>query len=430
MSSNTASKSISLLDLKAQYSQIQDEVEKAVIDVLRSGWYVLGPNVQAFEKEAAEFLNTKHAIGCANGSDALYIALLALDIKPEDEVIVPAFTYVATAEAVTQLGAKPVFADIDLETFNIDPQDIEKKITDKTKAIIIVHLYGQACDMDAIMALAKKHKLKVIEDTAQAFGTTYSSHFLKTQELDPSSRLANPETAQLTDASMSMLKDERNAGIGQGSRFSAGCIGDIGTYSFYPTKNMSCAGDGGMMTTNSDELEKRLRKIRAHGSSKRYYHDELGVNSRLDELQAAILRIKLKYIASWNNRRAELAKFYNDAFVKLDHKDFSLEIPKVIEGSSHIYHQYSIRVKSKTNKTDRETRDALKDALKEKSIATEIYYPLSLHEQEIYKSLNYKASDLPASVEATETVLCLPIYPELENDDIQTVIDAVRDLRI
>lgn len=387
MSSNTASKSVSLLDLKAQYSQIQNEVEKAVIDVLRSGWYVLGPNVQAFEKEAAEFLKTKHAIGCANGSDALYIALLALDIKPEDEVIVPAFTYVATAEAVTQLGATPVFADIDLNTFNIDAKDIEKKITNKTKAIIIVHLYGQACDMDSIMALAKKYNLKVIEDTAQAFGTSYKNQ-------------------------------------------SAGTIGDIGTYSFYPTKNMSCAGDGGMMTTNSDELEQRLRKIRAHGSSKRYYHDELGVNSRLDELQAAILRIKLKYIASWNARRAELAEIYNQAFSKLDHKDFSIEIPKLIEGSNHIYHQYSIRIKSKTKKTDRETRDALKDALKEKSIATEVYYPLSLHEQEIYKSLNYKQSDLPNCVKATETVLCLPIYPELENNDIETVIDAIQAINL
>lgn len=387
MSSNTANKSVSLLDLKAQYSQIQDEVEKAVIDVLRSGWYVLGPNVQAFEKEATEFLNTKHAIGCANGSDALYIALLALDIKSEDEVIVPAFTYVATAEAVTQTGATPVFADINLNTFNIDVKDIEKKITNKTKAIIIVHLYGQACDMDAIMALAKKHNLRVIEDTAQAFGATYKNQ-------------------------------------------SAGCIADVGTYSFYPTKNMSCAGDGGMMTTNSDELEQRLRKIRAHGSSKRYYHDELGVNSRLDELQAAILRIKLKHIVSWNTRRAELAKIYNEAFEKLDHKDFSLEIPKVIEGSSHIYHQYSIRIKTKTEKTDRETRDLLKDALKEKGIATEIYYPLSLHEQEIYKSLNYKQSDLPNCVEATETVLCLPIYPELENSDIITVIDAFKTIKL
>jgi dTDP-4-amino-4,6-dideoxygalactose transaminase len=385
--SSTASKSVSLLDLKAQYSQIQDEVEKAVLDVLRSGWYVLGPNVQEFEKEAAEFLGAKHAIGCANGSDALYIALLALDITPEDEVIVPPFTYVATAEAVTQTGATPVFADIDPETFNLNAQEIEKKITDKTKAIILVHLYGQACDMDAIMALAKKHDIKVIEDTAQSFGTRYKNQ-------------------------------------------SAGTIGDIGTYSFYPTKNMSCAGDGGMMTTNSDELEKRLRKIRAHGSSKRYYHDELGVNSRLDEIQAAILRIKLKHIAAWNSRRAQLAAIYNEAFNKLDHKDFEIITPKVIEGSSHIYHQYSIRVKSKTNKTDRETRDALKAALQEKGIASEIYYPLSLHEQEIYKPLGYKASDLPASVEATETVLCLPIYPELDESDVEAVIASIKNTDI
>lgn len=381
MSANTAKKSVSLLDLKAQYSQIQNEVEEAVVDVLRSGWYVLGPNVQAFEKEAAEFLNTKHAIGCANGSDALYIALLALDIKPEDEVIVPAFTYVATAEAVTQIGATPVFADINIDTFNICVHDLEKKITSKTKAIIVVHLYGQACQMDEIMELARKHDIKVIEDTAQAFGTSYNEN-------------------------------------------SAGTLADVGTYSFYPTKNFSCAGDGGMMTTNSDELELRLRKIRAHGSSKRYYHDELGVNSRLDEIQAAILRIKLKHIASWNARRAELAGIYNEAFNNFEHEDFKIETPKLITESSHIYHQYSIKIKSKTNKSDRETRDALKEALKEKGIATEVYYPLSLHEQEIYKSLNYKASDLPNCVKATESVLCLPIYPELEESDVHAVIEA------
>ena len=382
IANNRANKSVSLLDLKAQYSQIQTEVEEAVLEVLRSGWYVLGPNVQAFEKEAAEFLNTKHAIGCANGSDALYIALLALDIKAEDEVIVPAFTYVATAEAVTQTGAKPVFADIDLETFNIDPKSIEKNITEKTKAIIVVHLYGQACAMDEVMALAKKHNLKVIEDTAQAFGTTYKNQ-------------------------------------------SAGTLADIGTYSFYPTKNMSCAGDGGMMTTESDELNERLRKIRVHGSSKRYYHDELGVNSRLDEIQAAILRVKLKHIASWNKRRAELAEIYNKAFANFEHTDFEIEAPKLIDESSHIYHQYSIKIKSKTERTDREMRDVLKEALKEKSIASEVYYPLSLHEQEIYKSLNYKASDLPNCVKATESVLCLPIYPELNESDIETVIEVI-----
>ncbi len=393
-------KEVSLLDLKAQYSQIQDEVEKAVLDVLRSGWYVLGPNVQAFEKEAAEFLGAKHAIGCANGSDALYIALLALDVTPEDEVIVPPFTYVATAEAVTQIGAKPVFADIDLDTFNINAADIEKKITAKTKAIILVHLYGQACDMDAIMALARKHEIKVIEDTAQSFGTKYNFKNHKTRE------------------------------SGKASQFCAGAIADIGTYSFYPTKNMSCAGDGGMMTTNSDELEARLRKIRAHGSSKRYYHDELGVNSRLDELQAAILRIKLKHITSWNERRALLASIYNEAFNNLDHAEFSIETPKVLEGSTHIYHQYSIKIKSKTDRSNKVTRDLLKDKLKELGISTEIYYPLSLHEQEIYKPLGYKASDLPNSVAATETVLCLPIYPELEDADIETVINAFKQVKL
>ena len=383
MSLPTANKNISLLDLKAQYSQIQTEVEAAVLGVLRSGWYVLGPNVQAFEKEAAEFLNTKHAIGCANGSDALYIALLALDIKPGDEVIVPPFTYVATAEAVTQIGATPVFADIDLETFNMDPKDLEKKITDKTKAVILVHLFGQACQMNEIMAICKKNNIKVIEDTAQSFGTRY--------------------------------KDQ-----------AAGTIGDIGTYSFYPTKNMSCAGDGGMMTTNSDELNERLRKIRAHGSNKRYYHDELGVNSRLDEIQAAILRIKLKHINSWNERRAQLAAIYNEALSGFENDEYKVTGPKLIEESTHIYHQYSIKIESKCSKSNRELRDELKERLKEAGIASEIYYPLSLHMQNIYKPLGYQDNDLPNSVAATEQILCLPIYPELEEADIQAVITAIK----
>ncbi len=363
---------VALLDLKAQYAQIQDEVEAAVLEVLRSGWYVLGPNVKAFEEEAAKFLDLNHAIGCANGSDALYLSMLALDIGPGDEVITTPFSYIATAECITQAGAKPVFADIDLDSFNIDPQKIEENITEKTKAIIVVHLYGQACDMDAIMAIARRHDIKVIEDAAQAFGTRYKNQ-------------------------------------------SVGAIGDIGTFSFYPTKNMSCAGDGGLLTTQSDELAEKLRIIRAHGSSKRYYHDVLGVNSRLDELQAAILRIKLKYIASWNSRRNEIAEIYNKKFANLT----KVIEPKLIEDSSHIYHQYSIRV---------ENRDELKQKLAEREIASEIYYPLSMHEQKIYQDLAYKTEDLPNSHKATKSVLCLPVYPELTDEQVNFVADSVVSL--
>lgn len=387
MSSNTVSKSVGLLDLKAQYRQIADEVETAVLEVLRSGYYVLGPNVKAFEEEAAQFLNCRHAISCANGSDALYIALLALDIKPGDEVITTPFTYVATAEAITQIGAKPVFADIDLQTFNIDAESIKKNISDKTKAIIVVHLYGQSCDMQSIMSIAQEHNLKVIEDTAQAFGTKYQNQ-------------------------------------------SAGCIADIGTYSFYPTKNLSCAGDGGMLSTNCDQLNERLRKIRAHGSAKRYYHDELGVNSRLDEIQAAILRIKLKYIQTWNEQRAQNAKFYDEAFANFANANFEIISPSCIEGSTHIYHQYSIRIKSKTAKSDREMRDEIKTKLQEQGIASEIYYPLSLHQQEIYKNLGYQKADLINSLTATETVLCLPIYPELTQEELSLVVETLQTLQL
>lgn len=375
-----ATKNIPLLDLKTQYTALQNDIEAAVLDVLRSGWYVMGPNHNAFQQEAAELLGAKHAIGCANGSDALYIALLALDVKAGDEVIVPPFTYVATAEAVTQTGATPVFADVDINSFNIDVKEIEKKITDKTKVIIVVHLYGQACEMDAIMKLAEKNNIKVIEDTAQAFGTKYKNK-------------------------------------------SAGCIGDIGTYSFYPTKNLSAAGDAGMMTTNSNELAARLSKIRVHGSSKRYYHDELGVNSRLDEIQAAVLRIKLKHITAWNEQRAVIAKRYNEALTSIETENFKIITPSTIEGSSHIYHQYSIRVESKNSENH---RDRLKEFLKENGVASEIYYPLSLHMQNIYSDLGYKAEDLPQTIKATEEVLCLPVYPELPEEDQDYVIETIK----
>lgn len=371
---------VPLLDLKAQYAQIQNEVEQAVLEVMRSGWYVLGPNVKAFEKEAAEFLEVKETVGCASGSDALYVAMLAFDIGPGDEVITTPFSYIATAECITQAGATPVFADIDLKTYNIDPAKIEEKITDKTKAIIVVHLYGQACDMDAIMAIAKKHNIKVIEDAAQAFGTKYKNQ-------------------------------------------SVGGIGDIGTFSFYPTKNMSCAGDGGLLTTNSPELAEKLRIIRAHGSSKRYYHDMLGVNSRLDEIQAAILRIKLKHIAKWNSRRAEIAAIYNKRFEGVK----NIKTPQILEGSSHIYHQYSINVPSPASSRTN-VRDLLKAKLAETGIASEVYYPLSMHEQKIYQNLGYKVEDLANSHKATKSVLCLPVFPELTDEQVNYVADNVLSL--
>jgi len=380
----TTLKPIPLLDLQAQYKQIQSEIETAVIDTLRSGHYVLGPQVKNFEQSAGEFLGAKHAIGCANGSDALYIALLALDIKPGDEVITTPFTYVATAEAITQIGAVPVFADIDINTFNIKASDIEAKIGPKTRAIIVVHLYGQACEMTEIMELADRHGLKVIEDTAQSFGTKYLDKF-------------------------------------------AGTIGDIGTYSFYPTKNLSCAGDGGMLTTNSDALNERLRRIRAHGSSRRYYHDELGVNSRLDEVQAAILKIKLKHISSWNQARAQIASRYDIALSGREFQGCTIITPSLINNSTHIYHQYTIRLESnKLSLEDIESkRNLLRERLLAQGISSEIYYPLPLHMQKIYTDLGYADSAMPNSLLASKSILCLPVYPELSNSDQDRVIEAL-----
>ena len=373
---------IPILDLKAQYQSIATEVEAAVIQVLRSTHYVLGPNLKAFEEESAKFLNSKYAIGCANGSDALYLALLALDVKPGDEVITTPFTYVATAEAITQIGARPVFADIDLETYNICPNALESKITNKTKAIIVVHLYGQACKMNEIMAIAQKHNLKVVEDTAQAFGTKYQDKY-------------------------------------------AGTIGDIGTYSFYPTKNFSCAGDGGMLTTNNDYLAERLTRIRAHGSSKRYYHDELGVNSRLDEIQVVILRVKLRHINAWNHRRAIIANRYTQTLNQSNHKDFVLHPPKVIGQSNHIYHQYTMRIESEKPS---ETRDMIKAKLAEQGINTEIYYPLALHMQKLYLDMGHKPEDFPSAYTAAQSVLCLPVYPELKSEHVDYICEALTKL--
>ncbi len=377
---------IPLLNLKKQHAELQNEIETAVIEVLRGAHYVLGPNVEAFEAESAEFLGAKHAIGCANGSDALYLALMALGVQAGDEVLTTPFTYIATAEAINQIGAVPVFVDIDARSYNIDPNLIEAKITAKTRAIIVVHLYGQCCNMDAVMKIAAKHNLRVVEDSAQAFG-----------------------------ASM----------MYQGKKRKAGTIGDIGTFSFYPTKNLSCAGDGGLMTTNSSELNQLLRKIRVHGTYKRYHHDSLGVNSRLDELQAAILRIKLKHIDNWNNHRRIIAGIYNKAIAEINENAVILEAPYEesfsLAVSGHIYHQYTLRVLQSD-------REILRSELAAKGIATEIYYPLPLHMQPVYHYLGYKPGDFPLSQAAAGSIVCLPISAELELDEAKIVAAVLTKL--
>lgn len=381
---------VPLLDLPAQYQQIQDQVEPVVLNVLRSGNYIMGEQVKSFELKAAEYLSVKHAISCANGSDALYISLLALDIKAGDEVITTPFTYIASSESIDQAGATPVFADIDLKTFNIDPKKLREKINSKTKAIIIVHLFGQCCPMDEILSIAQEYNLKIIEDTAQAFGATYSS--LDSNDFN---------------------------------KAKAGTMGDIGTFSFYPTKNLSCAGDGGLICTNSDELAKRLRRIKAHGSERRYYHLELGVNSRLDEIQAAILNIKIDLIDKWNKQRMINAELYFKELADLETEGF-IKLPKIADYSSHIFHQFSILIGTHLEDSSK-LRDELKEFLASHEIGSEIYYPVALHLQEVYKHFNYKPFDYPNARKASHSVLSIPVHPELNQEQIFFVCQALKE---
>lgn len=370
---------IPLLNLKQQYENLRAELEPAVLAALNSCAHVMGPKVHEFEEAMQDFLEVKHAMGCANGTDALQIALMAIGIKPGDEVITTPFTFIATAEMIHILGAKPVFVDIDPNTYNIDPEKIEEKITDKTKAILVVHLYGQCCDMNHIMQIAQKHNLRVIEDTAQAVGAWCTVN---------------------------------------GEKKFAGTIGDIGTFSFYPTKNLGCAGDGGMISCNDDELAAEIRKIRAHGSDKRYYHDITGVNSRLDEIQATILLVKLKYINEWNAHRNRVSEIYDEAF-----KSTGITAPynpgKEDNSSYHVYHQYTIRIKAGTS------RDELRDQLRESGIASEVYYPVPLHMQKVFEFLGHKPEDFPETLKASEEILCLPIYAELSEEDAKQVTSTI-----
>ncbi len=391
---------VPLLDLPAQYRQIQDQVEPVVLDVLRSGNYIMGEQVKLFELKAAEYLSVKHAISCANGSDALYISLLALDIKAGDEVITTPFTYIASSESIDQAGATPVFADIDLKTFNIDPKKLREKINSKTKAIIIVHLFGQCCPMNEILSIAQEYNLKIIEDTAQAFGATYSS-------------LNNAEIGVPLHAPNNFNKAK------------AGTMGDIGTFSFYPTKNLSCAGDGGLICTNSDELAKRLRRIKAHGSERRYYHLELGVNSRLDEIQAAILNIKIDLIDKWNKQRMINAEIYFKELADLE-AEGTIKLPEIADYSSHIFHQFSILVGSHLEDSSK-LRDQLKEFLASHEIGSEIYYPVALHLQEVYKHFNYKPFDYPNARKASHSVLSIPVHPELNQEQILFVCKTIKD---
>ena len=362
---------VPFLDLKAQRRTIQGELDAALQEVLESGRFILGPHGEAFEREFASYCGVSHGVGVASGTDALHLALLAIGIGPRDEVITSPFTFVATGMAIASTGARPVFIDIDPLTFTIDPNQLEdylkKRLATQPKAIIPVHLYGHPAEMDAILEVAGRYHLKVIEDCAQAHGAEY-----------------------------------------QGRK--VGSIGDIGCFSFYPTKNLGAYGDGGMVTTSDPALAERLRRLSYYGSEDRQRYQEIGFNSRLDELQAAVLRVKLRHLEAWNERRRNIAALY-DALLK----EADIVAPFQAYGVRHVFHQYTVRVPK---------RDAMKAQLEALGIETKVYYPFPLHLQPAFRRFGYKEGDFPEAERAAQEVLSLPIYPELSEEQVKEVAGA------
>lgn len=362
-----------LLDTGAQWAEIAAEAEPAVLDVLRSGRWALGPRVAAFEEEIAEYLGARHAIGVASGSDALILALLALDIRPGDEVITTPMTFIATATAIVRIGAVPVFADVHGDDLLLDAAAVEKVITKRTRAILPVHLYGQCVDGESFDALARAHRLPIVEDACQSVGS------------------------------------ERGA-------IRSGAWGDLAAFSFYPTKNLSAAGDAGLVTTNDERLDRRVRRLRDHGSDVRYEHIEVGLNSRMDALQAAILSVKLRRLDAWTEARLAHADAYDRLLAEAGLADGLRPLRR--HGGRHVFHQYMIR-------TPR--RDALRAHLADKGIGSEVYYPIPLHLQECFTQLGYREGDFPVTERAAREVLALPIHPGLRPDEIERVVAALAD---
>lgn len=363
---------VALLDLKAQYKTIRDEIRAAVDKVLEDQQLILGPEVKELEDKVAVYSQVKHGIGVASGTDALLVALMAIDLKPGDEVITTPYTFFATAGAISRLGGIPKFVDIDPLTYNIDPLQIEKAIGPKTRAIIPVHLYGQMAEMDPIMEIAKKHKLYVIEDGAQAIGSEY-----------------------------------------KGRR--SGSIGDIGCFSFFPSKNLGGLGDGGMIVSKHDDLAEKMRILRVHGSKPKYYHKVIGVNSRLATIQAAALLVKLKHLDNWTEARQRNADLYTKLFKEAD-LDNKIVLPTAHATNRHIYNQYVIRVPQ---------RDACRKFLTDNGIGNEVYYPVPMHLQECYASLNLGVGSIIQAEKAANETIAVPIYPELNNDQIKYVVEKV-----
>lgn len=369
---------IQMVNLKQQYSKIKNDVDIAIHEVLNNANFINGKPVEVFAEKLAQYLNIKHVIPCANGTDALQIAMMALDLQPGDEVITPSFTYIATTEVIALLKLKPIFVEVDPQTFCIDPQAIQKAITPKTKAIVPVHLYGQAANMEEIMHIAQHHNLYVIEDNAQAIGCDYTSKNKTTKK--------------------------------------AGTIGHIGCTSFFPSKNLGCYGDGGAIFTNDDTLATKLKMIANHGQSKKYYHDIVGCNSRLDTLQAAVLNIKLQQLDNYIKARQKAAEYYNKAFEPFVDK---ITTPYIAPYTTHVYHQYTIKLKNID-------RDKLHEYLATKNIPSMIYYPVPAHRQKMFTSYNINYP-LPITDQLTTCVLSLPIHTELNEEQLQYITNHVID---
>jgi len=355
-----------MVDLKAQYANLKSEINPALLQALSESHFILGPNVLAFEQEVADYLGVKHAFGCASGTDALHLGLLAAGIKAGDEIITTAFTFIATAEAIRYIGAIPVFVDIQADTMNIDPQKVQAAITEKTRAILPVHLFGQAADMDELKAIAEKHDLLIVEDCAQSFGSRYRGRM-------------------------------------------TGTIGQAGAFSFYPSKNLACYGDGGLISTNDDEIAQKVQIYRNHGSSHEYQHDIIGYNSRLDELQAVILRTKLKHIDEFNQNRLRVAQTYNRLLA-----DTELELPAIPDDRDHVFHQYTLLT---------DNRDQLRDSVISQQIACAVYYPIPLHRQKALADT--KPTELPVTDTVCQRCLSFPIFPEMSDHQVQTVCKAI-----
>ena len=367
--------SVPALDLKAQYQSIRDEIEPVVREILESQMFVLGPEVTRLEAEVADYCGAASGIGCASGTDALLLPLLAIDVGPGDEVITTPYTFFATAGSIWRTGARPVFVDIEPDTFNIDPMQIEAAITPRTKAIIPVHLYGQAAEMGPIQEIARRHGLTVLEDAAQAIGSAY-----------------------------------------HGTR--AGTLGDVAAFSFYPTKNLGGFGDGGMVTTNDPQLARRMARLRVHGMEPKYHHHEVGFNSRLDAFQAAVLRVKLRHLDAWTTLRRDVADRYRNLFGSHGLEEM-VGLPIERQGNYHVYNQFVVRVPALL-------RDSLRDYLTARKIGSEIYYPIPLHLQVCFASLGHKPGDFPHSETAARETIALPIYPELSDAEQRYVVGSIR----